>query len=226
MIKFISHRGNDNHDYRENTLDAILESLNQPYIFGVEFDVRMTKDKKIVVIHDMTISKASNGYGFVKDMTLKDLLKFNFGNKKHQSLITTLEDILKNVNSNKIIMIEIKHESMNYKLIVNKIYKLINKYKKLNIYIGSFNHQLIRYFKMKYKSIKAGLNLLLKSSVDDLDDIDFLCINYRYINKINPKIETFIWTINTNNQLKKIKKYINEKTYIVTDKAFLLKKSE
>ena len=51
----IAHRGNNN-DLRENSKEAILSALNQPYIDGVEFDVRMTKDKKIVIIHDSLIN--------------------------------------------------------------------------------------------------------------------------------------------------------------------------
>ena len=44
----IAHRGLDNHKYSENSFKAILTSLNEKYIDGVEFDVRITKDKKIV----------------------------------------------------------------------------------------------------------------------------------------------------------------------------------
>ena len=73
MFNLIAHRGNNNHQYPENSLDAILSSLNEEYIKGVEFDVRMTKDKKVVVIHDFTINRTSNGHGIVKKMTLREL---------------------------------------------------------------------------------------------------------------------------------------------------------
>ena len=42
-------------------------------------DVHITKDKKVVVIHDATINRTSNGKGFVHLKTLHYLKKFNYG---------------------------------------------------------------------------------------------------------------------------------------------------
>lgn len=75
----ISHRGLDNHTYSENSLKAIENVLSKDYIDGVEFDVRITKDKKIVLIHDPIIDLISNGSGIIKYMTLKDLQKYKYG---------------------------------------------------------------------------------------------------------------------------------------------------
>ncbi|MDD3392799.1 MAG: glycerophosphodiester phosphodiesterase family protein [Bacilli bacterium] len=223
MVKLISHRGNNNHEYKENTSDAILDSLKYDYIAGVEFDVRITRDNQIVIIHDMTISRASDGNGFVKDMTLKELQKYNFGNKKHKSLISKLSDVLNNINSNKIIMIEIKHESLFNKTIINKIYNIIKKYKYLNIYICSFNHNLIKEFKKKHPKIKAGLNLLISGNIGDTKGITFLCVNYQTSKQKNNRLERFLWTINNQNQFNKVRYYLNDADYIITDKAYKIK---
>lgn len=95
MLNLIAHRGNNNHNYPENSLDAITSSLKENYINGVEFDVRLTKDKKIVVIHDFTINRTSNGHGIVKNMTLKELRKYEFGNKYYTYTIMTVDQLLK-----------------------------------------------------------------------------------------------------------------------------------
>ena len=50
-MKIIAHRGNDN-VHKENTKEAILNSLNTSYIDGVEFDIRLTKDGKFIINHD------------------------------------------------------------------------------------------------------------------------------------------------------------------------------
>lgn len=42
----ISHRGNDKENFKENTILAIKNSLSKSYIDGVEFDIRLTRDKK------------------------------------------------------------------------------------------------------------------------------------------------------------------------------------
>ena len=72
MYKFIAHRGNDD-DLAENSKEAILNSLSKPYIDGVEFDIRITKDNKFVINHNATINLNSNKIGTIKNMTLKQL---------------------------------------------------------------------------------------------------------------------------------------------------------
>ena len=51
-MMIISHRGNDNHNYKENTIEAVVFSLNRDYVDGVEVDIMFTKDKEIVLNHD------------------------------------------------------------------------------------------------------------------------------------------------------------------------------
>ena len=100
-MKLIAHRGKDNHKYTENTKEALLKSLTKNYIAGVECDVRITKDNVLVLNHDMTINRTTSGSGFIKNKVYKELKKYN---------ITTLNNFFKKVNSDKLIVIEIKSE--------------------------------------------------------------------------------------------------------------------
>ena len=50
----ISHRGNGNHNFKENSKEAIIFSLNDKNIDGIEIDIRFTKDKKMVLCHNAT----------------------------------------------------------------------------------------------------------------------------------------------------------------------------
>jgi len=209
-MKIISHRGNG-FKYKPNTKEAILYSLNIDYVDGVEFDVRITKDKKIVIIHDPIINFVSNGRGIVKNMKYKELLKYNFGTKEIPSKITLLDELLSLINNKKIILIEIKEEMDDYKEIVDIVYKIISKYN-LNIYIASFNYELIKYFKTKYN--KCGLIIGLGLNTKKLyNHFDFNIVSYNYRNRVDKK-ETFIWTIN------EVKKDINNYN-IITDKPYL-----
>ena len=65
LCNLIAHRGRNSSIFGENTKEGIFDSFNSSYVSGVEIDVRITKDNKIVVIHDMTINRTSDGYGFV-----------------------------------------------------------------------------------------------------------------------------------------------------------------
>lgn len=212
----IAHRGNNN-DLRENSKEAILLALKQDYIDGVEFDVRMTKDKKIVIIHDSLINFISNGHGIVSKMTLRELKKYKFGNTK----IATLNEVLKNIKTDKKILIEIKQNN-NKTEIVDIIYKIIEKYQYLNIYLISFNYKIIKYIKDNYKSIKIGLIIGYKINENRLyNHFNINIVQYNYVNRINTKKETFIWTINDKKILEKIK---IKNANIITDKPLLLSK--
>lgn len=64
----------------ENTLPAFAAAL----ALGadeIEFDVRMTKDGQMVVSHDGTLERISDGTGNVADHTLAELLELNIGGK-------------------------------------------------------------------------------------------------------------------------------------------------
>lgn len=221
MIKLIAHRGNDKYSYDENSKDAILNALNKDYIYGVEFDIRITKDKKFVIHHNSTINLSSNGSGFIKNKTLKELKKLKFGKNKYK--ISTLDELLKaikNINSKKIILIEIKEEFNYSKKELIKLVLILKKYKSLNIYICSFNYKLLLKLK-KYLNFKMGLIISrIINSNKDVSLFDFLSIHSNIYQKYKDFKEIMVWTINTIEELKKI----DNKDYIITDKAYKLAK--
>lgn len=212
----IAHRANNDHKYLENTKEAVLECLNKEYIDGIEIDVRMTKDKKFVVIHNMLIDLLSNGSGFVKNKTLTELRKYTFGiNQK----ISTLEEILKIMND-KLLLIEIKYESKNFKIIAYKFYQLIKKYSYLNIIICSFNYDLLKYLKKIDKKIKCALIIGLAINSDKIyNHLDYNLLSIGFLKK--SKDCDFIFTINNINNYNKIIKY-NSKLNVITDFAYKL----
>ena len=192
-MNIISHRGANISKYQKNTKQALLTAINLDFISGIEFDVRITKDKKIVIIHDPIINLVSNGSGLVKKLRYKKLLKYNFGTKESPSKICTLEELLDNIKNNKKILIELKEESNNYKEFVDIVYNIIKKYK-LNIYIASFNYDLIKYFSKLYN--KCGLIIGNGINIDKkYNNFNYNILTYKY-RKIYNKKETFLWTIN------------------------------
>ncbi len=212
-MKIISHRGSNVSEYKNNTKEALLKALNTDFIDGVEFDVRITKDKKIVIIHDPIIDFVSDGSGIVSNMSLKTLKKYNFGTKEKPCKICQLDEFLKCVHTNKIILIELKFEGSNYKVYSNIIYNIIKKYN-LNIYICSFNYNLLKYFNKLYN--RCGLLIGNMINTDKLyNTFNFNIVSYKYKNIITNK-KTFLWTINEY-------KSGLDKFYVITDKPYLFK---
>lgn len=211
MDKIIAHRGIYNNKIKENTYLAIFNAFNNKYIYGVEFDIRLTKDNKIVVIHDKTINRTSNGIGIVENMTLKELQKYNFGSKNFYQVVPTLEKILE-INTNKLFLIEIK-VSNNIKLFSKIILNILNKYKNKKIYLMSFNKDILNIIRSNNKNLNIGL-IYLTNNIKSYK-YNFYVLYDKFINKnlinnlINRNKEVFIWTINNYKEFNNIKKKIN-----------------
>ncbi|MFW3611904.1 glycerophosphodiester phosphodiesterase [Staphylococcus caprae] len=113
-FQIVAHRGLPE-DYPENTLIAYKHAL-MLHIDMLEIDVHYTKDKQLVVIHDDTIDRTSNGKGKVIDYTLDELREFDFGayrgDKFKGERIPTLEEVLDLVDHfSKTLLLEIKKPS-------------------------------------------------------------------------------------------------------------------
>ncbi|MCB9136505.1 MAG: hypothetical protein H6636_13855 [Anaerolineales bacterium] len=85
----VAHRGG-NITTPENTLAAFRNAiaLHMDYL---EFDVQMTSDGALVVIHDETVDRTTNGTGAVKDMTLDQIRALDAGNGEQ---IPTFEEVI------------------------------------------------------------------------------------------------------------------------------------
>lgn len=77
-----AHRGaSDTHP--ENTLAAFRAAIRLGAQM-IEFDVALSKDKKLVLLHDNTVDRTTNGQGPVADLTLAELKALDAGSWKHQ----------------------------------------------------------------------------------------------------------------------------------------------
>ncbi len=99
----IGHRGAAGHAH-ENTLAAIQKGIDLGVDF-VEIDVRRTADGVLVVLHDATVNRTTNGKGRVDRLSLQEVRKFNTGNGEH---IPTLEEVLTVAAERAGLMLELK----------------------------------------------------------------------------------------------------------------------
>jgi glycerophosphoryl diester phosphodiesterase len=112
----IAHRG-DSANRPENTLSACKEALSLGADI-VEVDVQLTKDGHVVVLHDVTVNRTTDGTGSVRDMTLAEVKKLTagcprrFGVQYKDEKIPTLGEVLDLARGKAKIMIEIKRESV------------------------------------------------------------------------------------------------------------------
>lgn len=76
-VSIVAHRG-DSGAYPENTLLALRKAL-EVGVDMIEVDVHLTKDRGLVLIHDPTVNRTSNGRGKVCDLTFAEIRKLDAG---------------------------------------------------------------------------------------------------------------------------------------------------
>jgi len=161
MALVIAHRGASAYA-PENTMPAFEKALELG-AEGIELDVHMTADGEIVVIHDHTIDRTSNGKGMVKDLTLDEIKKFDFGSWFDPSFegvsIPTLREVMELLRDwDGLLNIEIKSGPIFYPGIEKKLIDMVKEYGfNDRVIFSSFNHYSLRDIKSIDPSMKIGL---------------------------------------------------------------------
>src|SRR5713101_2616754 len=112
----IAHRGDSAHR-PENTLVAFAAGLETGAAI-VEFDVHLTRDGEVVVIHDDTLERTTDGQGKVNQMSLAEIRRFSagypkrFGSAYAGERVPTLAEALGLLRERAHAMIEIKPEAV------------------------------------------------------------------------------------------------------------------
>ena len=123
-----AHRGLS-YRYPENTIPAFCHALDYE-IAGIELDIQMTSDGQIVVIHDETVDRTTNGHGYVKDMTLEQIKALDIAYHDETLKIPTIKEVLEAIGEDLIgydvlLNIELKNSEVPYPGMEEKIIALI-----------------------------------------------------------------------------------------------------
>lgn len=118
-ITWIAHRGAIGQAWPENTLAAFRYAIDND-VDAIEIDLRGTRDGEIVVIHDKTVDRTTNGHGAVKDLSLAELARLDAGRGER---IPRFEEVLKLVSGTAItLVIDIKKDrALNKEKVVRQI---------------------------------------------------------------------------------------------------------
>lgn len=140
-ILVYGHRGSSGRA-PENTLAAIALA-KQMGADGVEFDVKLTGDRKVVLLHDPTVDRTSNGIGNLRDMTFSRLRELDMGSWKSEAYKGEKAPLLAEVFDHFGYDLRLNIEITNYTTprdgLVDEIFKVIKASgKKMEILFSSF----------------------------------------------------------------------------------------
>lgn len=212
MLK-IAHRGAKAYE-PENTLQAFQKALDL-HSDGIELDVHLSSDGHIIVIHDETIDRTTNGKGLVNTFSLSELKSFLI-DEKYQ--IPTLNEVFDLVDKKCLINIELKGLGT-----APKVVRLIEEYiseKKWNynnFIISSFEWNMLQETSSLNPNIPTGV--LTEENIDTAlafaENIkakaihpDFQLLNKDNVQQIQEKgFLVFPWTVNSEEDIQKVKSY-------------------
>ncbi len=185
----VAHRGSSN-SAPENTLAAFERAIHDK-ADAVEFDIHLTKDKHIVVIHDNRVDRTTDGQGMINEHSLSQLKKLSAGSwfkeKFSSEKIPTLEESLSLLNGKVGINIEIKSNGDNF-FIVDRCLEIVRKFSLMDsVLITSFSEKYLKRARIIDSKIPLGLiynplSHLLRSQIMLAHD---LSVQYIILNGVN-----------------------------------------
>ena len=180
LPKLIGHRGVKDL-CPENTLESILKAFNLGLSF-VEIDVKISKDRVPILLHDDTLDRTTNGSGLAIDYDYENIKKLDAGKffyKENTNIfVPKLEDILSLcTNNNGNLNIELKPNKNFEKENVYQIYKITKNINQIDIFFSSFDMiSILEISKLYPQSIRSFLLDDFKEY--NIDDLISISINY------------------------------------------------
>lgn len=160
MSLIYAHRGASGYA-PENTLEAFRLAMEMG-ADGFELDVHMSKDGELVVIHDETVDRTTNGTGLVRDHTLAQLkaLDASCGMANYQNArIPTLAEVFALVqNTHHLVNVEIKTDEWFYPELEEKCLALAKEMgMEDRVIYSSFNHFTLKKLRRLKHDAKLGM---------------------------------------------------------------------
>jgi len=224
----IAHRGYHGTDlngiyFPENSMSSFKRALK--YNYSIEFDLQLSKDKKVVVFHDSDLNRVCNVNKKICDLTMNEISELRLFNSDEQ--IPLFTDVLKEINGNTPLVIELKASLIPGELEKN-VYEILKSYDGL-FSVQSFQPATILWFKgmgVKYPLGLIGGNekVNLKSFESILTEYfgyvtvvvpDYVAYQYskyikykwlKYFGKLL-QIPIIVWTVKLKSEQADLKKY-------------------
>ena len=203
----------------ENSLAAFKRSADNG--FGAEFDVRLSKDLKPVIMHDSTVDRMTGTHGKINEMTGEKLSGLKLGGTEER--IPLLKDVLELVNGRVPLLIELKTDGGNYIKLCRECFKLLDHYKG-DYAVESFDPRVLWWMRRNRPNVGRGqlaagegispliFKIILKHlCLNFLSKPHFIAYDTRHIEKTCAPVicnklfgcRLYAWTVTDNKTLKK-----------------------
>ena len=211
-----AHRG-FSHIAPENTAYAFEAAMESGADY-IELDVQLTKDGQLVVFHDSTLDRTTNGSGKLAEHTYEELSRLSAGDsfgkdgEFDDAKIMLLSEVFDLVDRKMLYNIEIK-DTTGAVQAAEKTVELLEEYNlEGSCYVTSFSYTILKRVKELNPRIKTALiaNMAASTSYSMLEHIDAVSMNYLFVNQSvvheahrNGKL-IFVWTVNRKSDMEQM----------------------
>lgn len=147
-----AHRGLHGNGVPENSMAAFRLAVEHGY--GAELDVHLTKDRKLVVIHDESLQRTTGVQRKVEECTYDELCEYRL--EGTQEKIPLLQEVLMLFEGKTPLIIEIKAVKGNHAELTRRVCELLVNYPKLRFCIESFDPRVVRWLRKHRPEIVRG----------------------------------------------------------------------
>lgn len=212
----VGHRGFPQ-KFPENSLSGIEGAIAAGRT-RVEIDVHQSKDGELIVMHDETLGRTSNGNGMIAKLTYKEISQFKLATKAdptvYEESIPTLDDVLKLMKGKAELLIEIKEGGDLYPGIEKRVVDLIKKRKGKDwCFVQSFSGdvlEVIHAYDPEIRLYRLWLHPYFKSPDQHLFVAGY-AVNENFVSSGLVREmhaagkELFVWTVNGSTAIAKMK---------------------
>jgi len=220
-FKIIGHRG-DKANFVENTIAGFKSSLYEEGIDGIELDVVVSKDKKLLISHDMFMKDSLGNRQNIYELTYAELLTANkalqtetVSDEMRYPLLEELLSLYSAQKNKKILLLEIKSlpslevPPLSVSELIKKVHDCLKLYgiEGNKCIIISFDYRVIEESYKQNAKHPIGLilhrNLMPLACIVDRLNLSLLVMEKGWIVKeqvlemLEKKIDIYIWTVNT-----------------------------
>ena len=149
--------------YPENSPLAFRMAAEKTNADGIESDVHISKDGQLVIFHDASVERTSNGTGFIRDLTYAQLLELDIGAWKSPEFagqhIWTLGQLLDFCREARMLLnLELKNYEVFYDGLEQRVIdEICARGMQEQVFVSSFNHISMQRFKDLCPEIETGL---------------------------------------------------------------------
>ena len=149
--------------YPENSPLAFRMAAEKTNADGIESDVHLSKDGQLVIFHDASVERTSNGTGFIRDLTYAQLLELDIGAWKSPEFagqhIWTLGQLLDFCREARMLLnLELKNYEVFYDGLEQRVIdEVCARGMQEQVFVSSFNHISMQRFKDLCPEIETGL---------------------------------------------------------------------